>query len=92
MQGVAMPFANSLYRSDATPLATGDVVELDGMRVTVLEAFGGEPMKTRFEFDRSLDDAQIVLLHATPRGLRRVALPPVGGKLRLGPPFLPGAL
>lgn len=90
LQGASLPFANSLYRSDATPLAAGDVVELDGMRVTVLEAHRGEPMKMRFEFDQSLDDAQMVFLHATPRGLRRIALPPVGGKLRLPAPFLPG--
>jgi hypothetical protein len=90
LQGVAQPMANSLYRSDATPLETGDTVALDGMRVSVLEARGGEPLRLRFAFDRSLDDPRLVFLHATPRGLRRIALPPVGGKLRLPPPAIPG--
>jgi hypothetical protein len=89
MQGVAPPLRNSLYRSAAARLASGDVVDLKGMRVTVLEAPGGEPLHLRFEFERSLDDARMVFLHATPRGLRRVALPPVGGELRLAPPAAP---
>lgn len=89
LQGVAAPLANSLYRSGASPLASGDVVALDGMRVTVLEAAGGEPLHLRFEFERSLDDPRFAFLHATPRGLRRVALPPVGKKLRLPPPAVP---
>lgn len=89
LQGTALPFANSLYRSDATPLASGDVVELDGMRVTVLEAQDGEPLHLRFAFGRSLDDPRLVFLHATPRGMRRIAMPPVGGKLRLPPPAQP---
>lgn len=89
LQGVAPPFANSLYRSGASPLASGDVVEVDGMRVTVLEAPGGEPLQLRFEFERSLDDPRFVFLHATPRGLVRIALPPVGKKVRLPPPAVP---
>lgn len=89
LQGVAQPFSNSLYRSDATPLSNGDVIELEGMRVTVLEAPGGEPMRLRFEFARSLDDPRLVFLHATPHGLRRIAVPPVGAQLRLPPPAVP---
>jgi hypothetical protein len=88
-QALTTPMAESLYRAPAEPLATGDRIALDGMEVTVLAAAQGEPSHLRIRFDRSLDDASFVLLHATPRGLVRVSIPPVGGRIRLSPPATP---
>ena len=88
-QGMSLPLSNSLYRAERNPLTPGDVIEVDGMRVTVLDARGGDPTRLRFEFAQSLDDPSYVFLHATPRGLERVALPPVGGRLRLAQPAVP---
>ena len=88
-QGMSLPLANTLYRADRKPLRPGDQIEVDGMRVTVLDAQGGDPSRLRFEFAHSLDDPSYVFLHATPGGLERVALPPVGGRIRLAQPAVP---
>jgi hypothetical protein len=88
-RAAALPLADSLHRSASELLSAGDVIELDGMQVTVLDAQWGEPSRLRFRFERSLDDPSYVFLHGTPRGFERVALPPLGGKLRLPPPAVP---
>jgi hypothetical protein len=83
------PFAENLYRDGDPPLAAGDEIRLDGLRITVLDAPGGEPTRLRVELDGSLDDPGIVFVHATPNGVARVALPPVGHRIRLAPPTTP---
>ena len=37
-QGLSLPLASTLYRSDRNPLKSGDQIEVEGMRVTVLDA------------------------------------------------------
>jgi hypothetical protein len=81
--------AGSLYRSKKRPMIMGRSVRVDGMRVDVLGTIRGNPWRTRFTFDRSVDDGQFLFLHSTLAGLRRVSMPPVGGKLRLASPSAP---
>jgi hypothetical protein len=88
-EGFTAPVSGSLYRAASQPLVPGTEIQLAGMRVEVLEASGGEPARMRFVFERSLDDPAYVFLNATPTGLKRIAIPPVGGRLRLAPAAVP---
>jgi hypothetical protein len=76
-------FAGSIYRPRDQPLSAGDVVQLRGMRVQVMSVRAGNPNRVRVHFDRALSDPQLVLLHAFPDGLRRIALPVTGQSLLL---------
>ncbi|HSP98085.1 MAG TPA: hypothetical protein VL049_12720 [Candidatus Dormibacteraeota bacterium] len=67
----------------APRLAVGDVIELDGLRVTVLARGDEGPTRVRFQFDRSLDDADLVLLAWRDDRLRRVTPPLVGDSATL---------
>jgi hypothetical protein len=71
------------YRPRASPLRPGDVVRVGEVRAEVADTLGAEPSAMRFRFDRPVEDAAYVFLAATPRGLRRAALPDVGGTVRL---------
>lgn len=73
--GTAVP---SLYRDAGAPMQPGEGRVLPGLMVTVLEAYADNPIRMRFEFDRSLDDPSLWFLAASERGLRRVAMPAVG--------------
>jgi hypothetical protein len=74
--GSAVP---SLYRDAGAPVLAGELHMLPGVTVSVLEAYASNPIHMRFEFDRSLDDPSLWFIAATERGLRRMALPAVGG-------------
>jgi hypothetical protein len=73
--GSAVP---GLYRDAAAPVLPGERRMLPGLVVTVLEAYADNPIRMRFEFDRSLDDPSMWFISATDHGLRRIALPAVG--------------
>jgi hypothetical protein len=78
----------SLYRSLANPLRAGDTFSVPGLTVRVLLMRGETPSRMRFTFDRSLDDAHLVFLQSTPRGLRRVTLPALGQRVRMARPVM----
>jgi hypothetical protein len=86
---VAHTMAGSLYRSERQPLRRGQRIEVEGMTAEALALAEGSPWRTRFTFDRSLDDPSFVLLHAMPDGFRRVKMPAVGDKVRLPYPAQP---
>jgi hypothetical protein len=65
-------------RRQASRLAVGDVVDLDGMRATVLARGERGPTRVRFQFDRPLDDPDLVLLAWRDDRLRRITPPAVG--------------
>lgn len=73
------------FRSDDAPLHAGDVVSIEGMRVTVLEADGGGLRRLRFEFDRDLDDPSFVWLAEATGGYCEERPPAIGDE-RLLPP------
>lgn len=76
------PFA-ALFRSSAHPLRTGEVVELDGLRLEVTAVHDGRPYIVTATFDRALEDPS--LRWVTWRGDRfePFVLPPVGGRAAL---------
>lgn len=78
--GSAVP---SLYRDASSPVRPGEQHQLPGLRVTVLDELDGNPARTRFEFDRSVDDPKLWFLVAGEHGLRRQTMPAVGKTLRL---------
>jgi hypothetical protein len=78
--GSAVP---SLYRDASSPVRRGEQHTLPGLRVTVLDVLDGNPSRTRFEFDRSVDDPRLWFLVSGEHGLRRQTMPPVGKTLRL---------
>jgi hypothetical protein len=73
--GTAVP---GLYRDAAAPVLPGERRALPGLVVTVLETYADNPVRMRFEFDRSLDDPSMWFIAATDHGLRRIPLPAIG--------------
>ena len=64
-------------------LSQGQVIQLDGMRATVLELGEQGPHRVEFRFDRPLDDPSLVFLVWREGALRHVQLPPLGESLLL---------
>jgi hypothetical protein len=73
----------SIFRSRAEALPRGAVVRTSYMTATVLDDRAGVPTRVSFQFTRPLDDPSLVLLVFRDGGLRRLALPPVGGEMTL---------
>ncbi|HET8932714.1 MAG TPA: hypothetical protein VFN67_04700 [Polyangiales bacterium] len=73
--GTAVP---ALYRDAAAPVTPGERQPLPGFVATVLETYADNPVRMRFEFDRSLDDPSIWFVAATDHGVRRIAMPAIG--------------
>ncbi|HEX8820733.1 MAG TPA: hypothetical protein VF794_12465 [Archangium sp.] len=75
-----------VFRSPNThPLPAGSRVELQGMRVTVLEADAEGPTRLGFDFDLPLEDPSFVFLGWKDGQLRRTTPPPVGARVALSP-------
>lgn len=69
-----------------TPFSAGDIVQLRGLRATVLRVDdGGRPMAVRYEFDRDLDSAEVAWIAEGRSGFVDVAPPAVGIGVRLAP-------
>lgn len=81
--------SEQLFRGPNHPLAKGYSVDLAGLRVTVLEADARGPSRVRFDFDRPLEDPSLQFLAFRDGTLRKVTLPPVGGRLDLRLDSLP---
>jgi hypothetical protein len=68
------------------PFAAGDVVQIPGLRATVLRVDeGGRPMAVRYEFDRDLDESDVAWISESRSGFVDVAPPAVGIGVRLAP-------
>ena len=70
----------SVFRARSLPLPRGAVVRTSYMTATVLDDRAGRPTRVSFQFTRSLDDPSLIFLAFRDGGLRRVAMPPVGGE------------
>jgi hypothetical protein len=85
-------FADSTFeqvvRNPRRPFRVGDVIALDGARVTVLALDGALPTRIRLELDEPLDAPDVRLIAWRDGALRRLELPPVGASLEL--PKTPG--
>jgi len=73
----------TLFRGPKYMLTPGTRVELEDIRVTVLEADAGGPTRLGFELDVPMEDPSFVFLHWRDGGLRRFTLPPVGTRVEL---------
>jgi hypothetical protein len=73
--GTAVP---ALYRDAAAPVTPGERQPLPGFVATVLETYADNPVRMRFDFDRSLDDPRMWFVAATDQGVRRIAMPAIG--------------
>jgi hypothetical protein len=67
------------------PFSVGDVVQIPGLRATVLRIDDeGRPMAVRYEFDRDLDGPDVAWISEGRSGFSDVGPPPVGLGVRLG--------
>lgn len=84
-------FGERIMRSpQRTPFTVGDVVELDGGRITVLAVVDGYPKRIRLELDEPFDSPDVRLLEWRDGALRRARLPSVGETVEL--PMSPGVV
>jgi hypothetical protein len=75
-----------LFRNFSQSLHPGDVVTVEGMRVTVVQVDeAGLPRRIRFEFDRNLDDPSMLWVTEGLEGFRKEKLAPKG----YGEPIVP---
>lgn len=74
-----------LFRSVDARFATGDVIRLPRMRVTILDAGQSGPRSARFELDTDLDAAELTWISENSEGFTPTSLPAVG----FGKPFDP---
>lgn len=72
-----------VFRGPTYPLPRGSRVELQGLRVTVLEADAEGPSRLGFEFDLPLEDPSFVFLEWKDGGPHRFTPPPVGARVAL---------
>jgi hypothetical protein len=87
--GLSTSVAGSFTRASSDVLADGDQAHVAGMDVTVLQTHQGQPTHMRVRFDVPLESDLLAIVHSTPRGLERLALPAVGSTLQLPPPIMP---
>lgn len=74
-----------LVRDAAHPFAVGDQVTLTGLTITVLDVVDGRPKNIRFQFDRSIDDLQILAPDGPDAGrMVRVSAPSLGQRVVVG--------
>ncbi len=66
---------------EGSHLAAGEVIEIRGMRATVLEMGAIGPARVEFQFDLALEAPSLILLAWRDGALRPVTLPPVGGAI-----------
>jgi hypothetical protein len=84
-QGV-FPTVGNLFRDDRERLAAGTVVDLPGLRATVLEVGAEGPRRVRFDLDRNLEDGPMAWISEDHNGaFPEAALPKEG----FGKPFDP---
>ena len=78
-----------LVRNERHPMTVGEVVELTGMRVEVLQTTAdGQPAAARFEFDVPLEDDSLRWLRWREGQFEELIPPPVGEETTLTPPPL----
>jgi hypothetical protein len=88
--GGFMPMVLSrLVRNERHPMRVGEVVELTGMRVEVIETMSdGQPTAARFVFDVPLEDGSLRWLRWREGQFEEFHPPPVGEETTLTPPPL----
>jgi hypothetical protein len=67
-----------LFMDPSAPFESGDVVDLGGLRITVLATAGPRIQSIRVETDVPLDDRSLLFVIPTAVGIRRFSMPRVG--------------
>jgi hypothetical protein len=68
----------NMFHAPERTWRAGQVIALEGVRITIDRVERGVPGRLRFTFDRTLEDPSYVFLVARPFGLVRFTPPPVG--------------
>jgi hypothetical protein len=68
---------------EAPFLREGEIIETSGMQATVVQEGRNGPQRVRFQFDRPLDDRNLLWLIWKDGRLQSVEPPPIGGTLEL---------
>ncbi|MEP7119441.1 MAG: hypothetical protein ABJE95_00805 [Byssovorax sp.] len=68
----------NIFRNDESKVSAGDVFDVPGLHVTVLEVGDSGPRSVRYEFDRDLDAAPLVWISERFDGFPDAAPPKVG--------------
>jgi hypothetical protein len=85
-----MPFMlDQLVRSEQRPMTVGQIVQLTGITVEVLQTTADHrPAAARFEFDVPLEDSSLRWMCWREGQFEGFTPPPVGGEMTLTPPAL----
>jgi hypothetical protein len=84
-QGIYPIGPGSLYRRENIPLVAGDVIEVPGMKVRIVEAGTAGPSVVRFTFDTPLEEAPRFFLQEEALGFADVSPPAPGFGIPLDP-------
>lgn len=85
LEGVSARF----FRSGIRWPTTGATYRVGEATLRVIDGDGLSVRRVQIEFDRELNDSLTMVVASTARGLRRAALPEVGGSIMLSPPRAP---
>ncbi len=77
--------AGNLFRTEDEPLHAGDVVQLSGLRIEIIEAGAAGPKVARYTFDRPLEESPLVWVQEGFAGFRDLSPPAPGFGLALDP-------
>jgi hypothetical protein len=77
----------SVVRSARNPIRQGEMFELRGLRVEVLQVGEHGPTKVMLTFDRNLEDPSLIFMAVRDGGLQRVEPPKDGESLTLPSPW-----
>jgi hypothetical protein len=77
----------SAVRSVNMPIPEGEVIELRGLRVEVLEVGDHGPTRVELSFDRDLEDPSLNFMAVINGELRNIDVPSVGETLTLQSPW-----
>ncbi len=78
-----------LFADPNAPFKEGDVVDVGGMKITVLQTAGRHIQAIRVETDVPLDDPSLHFVTPNFTGIRHFIMPPVGHFVRLPAPVVP---
>lgn len=78
-----------LFADPNAPFKAGDVVDLGGLKITVLQTAGRHIQAIRVEADVPLEDPSLHFVTPMLSGIRHFIMPPVGQAVRLPAPVVP---
>jgi hypothetical protein len=81
--------AEELLSDPKDPFVPGSVVDLGGMKITVLQTDGSHVQAIRVEADVPLEDRSLHFVVPTMHGIRRFEMPPIGGIAHVPEPVVP---